>query len=408
MLGQYRVAARPGRRGVFSTSLLVVFLLASCGEPSVMGRATPGSSATPRTASATPVATPVGTFALPGADSRLVALRTTSAMAIWESYGTPFGAYVSNASYALMRSEDGFAGRGQFEVTGYRMGGGGRPVLTHTNERQVSLPLSAAASFLQQLASIPPLQGTYSPPPKPTHSAHQIGITLETDAGSVEFAIDPYPAATPFTTVKHAGISWPSISRQPLDALEAVEPYLLRATLQALEGRVTSDVRATQVAIPTPTPVPPTICRTMPPATPIPPAGSSGVPTPTVLAPGAPVRLGDTINLAVYFGLPRPGTRPISVAPDGDANFEDLTIRDSQRIAAITAALDRPAIVVAHPRTTTGRGAILLMVDLFGKSLGLGYFSQDELIAFSVDGESFAIAAPPEFRAVLVQQLCQK
>jgi hypothetical protein len=64
--------------------------------------------------------------------------------------------------------------------------------------------------------------------------------------------------------------------------------------------------------------------------------------------------------------------------------------------------------VVAHPRETTGRGLITIIVDLFGRSLGLGYFAQGDLIAFSAAGGSYVIAAPPEFRGLLMEELCQR
>lgn len=404
MRAQHDPAPRPVWRTTAFITMLIAIVLTACGEPVIPAAESPERLGTPRAALGTQAATPVATFDLPGADPRLAALRTTHSITITDSSGSSFGAHVSGASYYLARVGDGFAGEGRFTVTGYRMGGGGNPALTHMATRQAMLPMAAATTFLQQLASTPPLERPYAQPSKPSHWGHSIRIALGTDAGIVEFVIDPYPTSTPLSTMKHAGLSWTSISRQPLDALDAIEPHLrMYATLNELQQRVSHDVSATQVAIPTPTLVPPMICRT-----PSPTPRVSAVATASVsgtLPPGAEVQIGDTINIAEYFGLPVPATRQVDISAETGVNQK---ISDPQRTAAITDALNRPAIVVPHPRETYGRGLIMLLVDLFGRSLGLGYFTQGDLIAFSTTSGSYAIAAPPEFRALLAEQLCQR
>src|SRR3712207_3006278 len=88
-------------RGALCMALLVATLLASCGERSATGMATPERAASPVVGRSTQAATPAGGFDLPGADPRLASLRTTRVITIAESYGHSFSAYVSGASYTL-------------------------------------------------------------------------------------------------------------------------------------------------------------------------------------------------------------------------------------------------------------------------------------------------------------------
>lgn len=321
-------------------------------------------------------------------------LRSAQSLTIsdgWWAYGP---VQTVAMTFTLSPTADGFSGTGDYQAQSYY---GPKTATT----RPIAIPTETMSAFLDTLAASPLGSEAYIPDDKTSDYSPKLRIAFETPEDEIIFHSESQGKRHVPWEARIGEQRYSINTSQPMDALDLLEPYLKR---DETVKQLTATIDATRAAQPTATAAVPALCTanasSVIPKTATPPASP-----PTALprvAPGALPQSGEVINLASYFGIVG------STFLDAGGNFKPFNLTDPQQIAPIIAALDHESIVEVQSRPPGLVESILFTLDAHGKAANFGYHLLSETIAFSVDGHTYIIPAPANFRALWVRLVCSR
>lgn len=406
----------------------LALLLAACGgsAPTSSAGATPsrasvGTSAisVTRTSSVTVRATGTSTEAKPLTavfPMLATALPEASSLQIKDDWSGYAPVYSKKAGYLLTRTGEGFEGRASFSAKGdpFHLRLPTPVTKERAATRDITVPLDAARTFLNALATVSVQEGAWVRNCWVTDTYYKVEFDLETTAGPVRFSLDaPYKEwDSPFSCrppwhVSFAGRVFRIDSYAPTEALKKLDPHLQKDVLKGLVDSLENEWKA-EAAKYTPTPV---LCRA--PAvlntSPAPPQGPVVAPSPAP-SPSPPLNPAQAINPVEHFGLDR--TRSLRLegrGMDGASPDRKLTSNPGH-IRAIVAALNYPMMSVPPPEGSdrTDQDRIDLTFDVGGATgfVRLIYWPKVAIIENVAIRPPLSVQAPPELATVLTSHIC--